>query len=92
MCCFRLHFSDFNVLFLKQNLLLVTFEKNNILCKMKENNNLSRGKIPAPPWISKWSVPKVILFFSFACVEMPEPDIWFNQRMKHNLCYKVQSI
>ena len=28
------------------------FEKNNLLCKNREKNNLSRGKIPAPPWIS----------------------------------------
>ena len=30
-------------------MLLFTFEKNNFLCKMREKNNLSRGKIPAPP-------------------------------------------
>ena len=32
--------------------------KNTLLCKMREKNNLSRGKIPAPPNI-KWSVPYV---------------------------------
>ena len=54
MCCFRLHFSDFNVFFFKKikNLLQFAFEKNNLLCKNREKNNLSRGKIPAPPWIS----------------------------------------
>ena len=55
MCCFRLHFSDFNALFFQKikNLLQFTFEKNNLLCKKREKNNLSRGKIPAPPpWIS----------------------------------------
>ena len=37
MCCFRLHFSSFNVLFFsKKNLLQVTFEKNNMLCKKRE--------------------------------------------------------
>ena len=50
MCCFRLHFSDFIVLYFQKikNLLQFTFEKNN-LCKKREKNNLSRGKIPAPP-------------------------------------------
>ena len=52
MCCFRLHFSGFIVLFFKKNkknLLRFTFEKNNLLCKKREKNNLSQGKIPAPP-------------------------------------------
>ena len=51
MCCFRLHFSDFNVYFFKKikNLLRFTFERNNLLCLKREKNNLSRGKIPAPP-------------------------------------------
>ena len=54
MCCFRLDFSDFNVLFFQKNkkLVAVYFLKNNLLCKKREKNNLSRGKIPAPPWIS----------------------------------------
>ena len=30
-------------------MLQLTFEKNNLLCKKREKNNLSRGKIPAPP-------------------------------------------
>ena len=34
-------------------MLQFTFEKNILLCKKGEKNNLSRGKIPAPPpWIS----------------------------------------
>ena len=51
MCCFRLHFSDFNVLFFEKikNLLQFTLKKNNLLCKKREKNNLSQGKIPAPP-------------------------------------------
>ena len=51
MYCFRLHFSDFIVLYFQKikNLLQFTFEKNNLLCKKREKNNLSRGKIPAPP-------------------------------------------
>ena len=57
MCCFRLHFSDFNVLFFKKNLLQVTFEKNNIFCKKREKN-LSQGKVPTSPLDIKWSVPK----------------------------------
>ena len=59
MCCFRLHFSDFNVLFFQKKnkkLVAVYFEKNNLLCLKREKNNLSRGKIPAPLDI-KWSVP-----------------------------------
>ena len=32
-----------------KNLLQFTFEKINLLCKKTEKNNLSRGKIPAPP-------------------------------------------
>ena len=38
-------------------MLQFTFEKNNLLCKKREKNNLSRGKIPAPPLDIKWSVP-----------------------------------
>ena len=59
MCCFCLHFSDFIALFFQKikNLLQFTFEKNNLLCKKREKNNLSRGKIPAPPLDIKWSVP-----------------------------------
>ena len=33
----------------------VLLKKNNLLCKKREKNNLSQGKIPAlspPPWIS----------------------------------------
>ena len=43
-----------------KNLLQFTFEKNNLLCKKREKNNLSRGIIPAPPPPPpdiKWSVP-----------------------------------
>ena len=64
MCCFHLHFSDFNVLFFpkNKNLLQFTFEKNNLLCKKREKNNLMREKIlPAPPPDIKWSVPIRIL-------------------------------
>ena len=50
MCFFHLHFSDFNVFFPKKLKILLqfTFEKTN-LCKKREKNNLSRGKIPASP-------------------------------------------
>ena len=53
MCCFHLHLPDFNVSFFKKtkNLLQFIFEKNN-LCKKREKNNLSQGKIPAPSPIS----------------------------------------
>ena len=45
MCCFRLHFSDFIVLFFEKikNLLQFTFEKNNLLCKKREKNNRRVG-------------------------------------------------
>ena len=61
MCCFRLHFSDFNVFFPQKIKILLqfTFEKNNLLYKKREKNNLSRGKVPAPPLDIKWSVPKM---------------------------------
>ena len=67
MCCFRLHFSEFNVYFFKKikNLLRFTFERNNLLCLKREKNNLSRGKIPAPPLDIKWPVPKVKCVFIF---------------------------
>ena len=48
MCCFRLHFSDFNVLFFQKNKKIwwkFAFEKNDFLCKKSEKNNLSQGKI-----------------------------------------------
>ena len=50
MCCFRLHFSDFNVLFFQKNIKLVAvyFKKNNLLHKKREKN--------LPPDV-KWSVP-----------------------------------
>ena len=57
MCCFRLHFSDFNVLF-KKNLLQVTFQRSNILCKKKEKITRTEEKSQAPPPPDiKWSVP-----------------------------------
>ena len=49
MCCFHLHFSDFDVLSFQKKLLQVTFEKNDLMCKKKRKSNLWRGKIPAPP-------------------------------------------
>ena len=51
MCCSRLHFSDFIVLFCKKNkknLLQFTFEKNNSLCKKREKKLVARKK-PSPP-------------------------------------------
>ena len=56
MCCFRLHYSDFNVLFFQKikNLLQFTFEKNNLLCKKREKITCHEEKSqpPPPPWIS----------------------------------------
>ena len=51
MCCFRLHFSDFNVLFLKKikNVLQFAFEKNNLLRKKREKNNEEKSQPPPPP-------------------------------------------
>ena len=41
-----------------KNLLQFTFEKNNLFVVQKQRkNNLSRGKIPAPPLDIKWSIP-----------------------------------
>ena len=45
MCCFLLHFSDFNVL-LKKNLLQFTIKK--LVVQKREKKYLSQGKIPAP--------------------------------------------
>ena len=45
MCWFLLHVSDFK----KIKNLLQFFLKKNLLCKKREKNNLSGGKIPAPP-------------------------------------------
>ena len=49
MCCFRLHFTDLNVLFQKnKNLLQFTFEKKQLVVQKERKNKLSWGKIPAP--------------------------------------------
>ena len=58
MCCFRLHFSDFNVLFFEKikNLLQFTFEKNNLLRKKREKITCREEK-SQPPLDIKWSVP-----------------------------------
>ena len=49
MCCFCLHFPDFIVLFKKKikNLLQFTFERNNLLGKMRE-----KKAAPIPALIS----------------------------------------
>ena len=57
-------------------MLQFTFEKNNLLCKKREKNNLSRGKIPAPPWISNgpslngldWSVTRSVEYHILSVV------------------------
>ena len=53
MCCFRLHFSDFNVLFFQKikKLVAVYFKKNNVLCKKREKITCHEKKSP-PPGIS----------------------------------------
>ena len=65
MCCFRLHFSDFNVLFFQKikNFSQFTFEKKITCCAKREKNNFSQGKIlaPPPPWISNGPSLTVIL-------------------------------
>ena len=50
MCCFCLHFSDFNVLCFqkKKNLLQFTFEKMTCCAKQEKKN----PSPPPPPWIS----------------------------------------
>ena len=60
MCCFRLHFFYFNVLFKKKKLVAVYFSKNKLLCKKREKKiTCSEEKSqPPPPLYIKWSVPK----------------------------------
>ena len=59
MCCFRLHFSDFNVLFFQKNkktccsLLL----KKITCCAKRQEKKLVARKNPSPPLDIKWSVP-----------------------------------
>ena len=50
-CLHCLHCFDLHCYFFQKvkGLLQFTFEKNNLLCKKREKNNLSQGKIPAPP-------------------------------------------
>ena len=54
MCCFRLHFSDFNVLFFqKKNVLQFTFEKITCCAKREKKITCREEKSqPPPPWIS----------------------------------------
>ena len=49
----------------KKNLYQVDFQKNNLFYKKRENNNLSQGKIPAPPWISNGPSLIVLSFVFF---------------------------
>ena len=50
MCCFRLYFSDFNVLFFKKiNLLQFTFEKNNFCAKKRKKLVARKSPSPLPP-------------------------------------------
>ena len=58
MCCFRLHFSDFNLLFFQkiENLLQFTLGKNNLFCKKGEKTCRDEKSQP-PPLDIKWSVP-----------------------------------
>ena len=60
MCCFRLHFSDFNVLFFQKikNLLQFTLEKITCCAKREEKITCRMEKSqPPPPLDIKWSVP-----------------------------------
>ena len=52
MCCFRLHFSDFNVLFFQKNKKL-TFKKITCCAKREKKITCREEKSqPPPPWIS----------------------------------------
>ena len=52
MCCFRLHFSYFNMLFFsKKKTCCSLLLKKKLFVQKERKNNLSRGKIPAPIWI-----------------------------------------
>ena len=80
MCCFCFHFSDFNVFFQKKIKILLqfTFEKNNLLCKKREKNNSSLGKIPAPPLDIKWSVPYLCPLGLYAALFHPTVECILN--------------
>ena len=51
MCCFRLYFSDFNVLFFQKikNLLQFTFEKKNCCAKREKKITCREEKSQVPP-------------------------------------------
>ena len=54
MCCFRLHFSDFNVLFFenKKNLLQFTLKKKTCCAKREKKITCREEKSQPRPWIS----------------------------------------
>ena len=92
MCCFRLHFSDFNVLFKKKikNVLQFAFEKNNLLCKKREKITCHEEK-SQPPLDIKWSVPNCELILSRLPPNitsyLPEFPRFFNSFDYLYLCY-----
>ena len=49
MCCFCLHFSDFNVLFFQKKNVAGYFEKTNMLCKNRANITCREEKYQLPP-------------------------------------------
>ena len=60
MCCFRLHFSDFNVLFFEniKKLVAVYFLKKITCCTKREKKiTCHEEKSQPPPLDIKWSVP-----------------------------------
>ena len=62
MCCFCLHFSDFNVLF-KKNLLQFTFEKITCYAKREKKITCHEEKSQPPLPDIKWSAPKAHAIF-----------------------------
>ena len=66
MCCFCLHFADFNVLFFQKiKILQFTFEK--ITCCAKGEKKITcREKKSQPPWISNG--PSLTCVFRCGCV------------------------
>ena len=84
MCCFRLHFSDFNVFFQKKikNLLQIAFEK--ITCCAKTEKKITcREEKSQPPLDIKWSVPnwKTMLNIPFYYI-----NIMNENKMVHLIC------
>ena len=66
MCCFRLHFSDFNVLFFQKNkktCCSLLLKKITCCAKREEKITCREEKSQPPPLDIKWSVPYYTMNF-----------------------------